>query len=200
MKISVIVPVYKVPLDYLQACFDSLIAQSMQECEFIVVSDGAPEAEKSICEEYATKDSRFKFFKKDHAGVSAARNYGIDQAQGEYITFLDSDDFLFNKDALDSIKKSITKQPDILLLNWIESTDQSTRKPTKDSTLVLSLEQKQQCIFDFIFSRKDGVSGAPWAKLYKRNFINNYHIRFNTNFSIGEDRVFNYDVFRITAS
>ncbi len=195
MKISVIVPVYKVPLEYLRACFDSLTAQTMQECEFIVVSDGAPEAECSVCEEYATKDSRFKFFKRDHCGVSATRNFGIDQAQGEYITFVDSDDYLLNKEALTTINKFINEQPDILLLNWKESINQTLRKPLEEPNPILSIKQKQQCISDFIFSRENGVSGAPWAKIYKRQHVNNYHIRFNTNFSIGEDRVFNYDAF-----
>ena len=91
-KVSVIVPVYKVPLEYLRACFDSLVAQTMQECEFIIVSDGAPEAECSVCEEYAKKDTRFRFFKRVHAGVSNTRNFGIEQVNGEYIAFVDSDD------------------------------------------------------------------------------------------------------------
>ena len=81
IKVSVIVPVYKVPLKYLRACLDSLTAQTLQECEFIVVSDGAPEAECAICAEYAGKDSRLKFFRREHAGVSATRNYGIEKAQ-----------------------------------------------------------------------------------------------------------------------
>ena len=92
INVSVIIPVYKVPLEYLRACFDSLVAQTMQESEFIVVSDGAPEAETFVCEEYVAKDSRFKLFKCVHAGVSAARNYGMEAASGEYVAFVDSDD------------------------------------------------------------------------------------------------------------
>ena len=65
--ISVIVPVYKVPLDYLRVCLESLFAQTLQESEFIIISDGASEAECSICEEYARKDSRFKFFKNAYS-------------------------------------------------------------------------------------------------------------------------------------
>ena len=92
--VSIIVPIYKVPLEYLRACLSSLTAQTMQECEFILVSDGASKAECSVCEEYTVKDSRFKFFDQEHAGVSVARNYGIDQAQGEFITFVDADDWI----------------------------------------------------------------------------------------------------------
>lgn len=193
--ISVIVPVYKVPLEYLRASLDSLISQTKQECEFILVSDGAPEAECSICEEFATKDNRFKFFKREHAGVSAARNYGIEQAQGEYITFLDSDDYLLSKDALEAVNKFIEPQPDILLLNWMDSVNQSSRNPFKESSSILTKKQKEQCISDFIFSKGFGVTGGIEAKVFKRKYINQHQIRFNTNFSIGEDRVFNYDVF-----
>ena len=69
IKVSVIIPVYKVPLEYLRTCLDSLVAQTMHECEFIVVSDGAPEAECSICEEYVARDCRFKFFSASVNGV-----------------------------------------------------------------------------------------------------------------------------------
>ena len=89
---SVIVPVFNVPLSHLQTCLDSLAAQTLSDCEFIVISDGASEAICSICEKYAQKDSRFRFFRRDHAGVSEARNFGIEQVNGEYIAFVDSDD------------------------------------------------------------------------------------------------------------
>ena len=116
IKVSIIVPVYKVPLEYLRDCLDSLNAQTLQECEFIVVSDGAPEAECSICEEYAAKDSRFKFFKREHAGVSATRNFGIKQALGEYISFVDSDDWI-ERDYT-SILASLKNNPDVVFFSF----------------------------------------------------------------------------------
>ena len=119
IKVSVILPVYKVPLEYLRDCLDSLIAQTLRECEFIMVSDGAPEAECSVCEEYVARDSRFKFFKCEHAGVSVARNFGINQAQGEYTSFVDSDDLvspeIFQK-AYDFSKK---ENSDIVFWNML---------------------------------------------------------------------------------
>ena len=112
---SIIIPVYKVPLEYLRACFDSLVAQTMQESEFIIVSDGAPEAECSVCEEFTKKDSRFKFYKCNHAGVSAARNFGINQVQGEYITFVDSDDKITPNFCSSIYNKAYKWDSDILL-------------------------------------------------------------------------------------
>ena len=119
IKVSVIVPVYKVPLEYLRACLDSLTAQTMQECEFIIVSDGAPEAECSICDEFATKDSRFKFFKQEHAGVSAARNFGIEQAQGEYIIFVDADDWIKSETCEITYTFAKDNNSDIVLFDYI---------------------------------------------------------------------------------
>ena len=116
IKISIIIPVYKVPSDYLRSCLDSLVAQSMQGCEFIVVSDGAAEAECTICEEYTQKDIRFKFFRREHNGVSAARNYGIEHARGEYITFVDADDWI-DPETCDLIYK-YAKENDSELTFW----------------------------------------------------------------------------------
>ena len=120
-KVSVIVPVYKVPLEYLRECLGSLAAQTLQESEFIIVSDGAPKEECSICDEYATKDIRFKFFKREHAGVSTTRNYGIAQALGEYITFVDADDWI-DKSTLQEIYTFVKKNnSDILTMDFYET-------------------------------------------------------------------------------
>ena len=109
IEISVIVPVYNTPSEYLRECFDSLTVQILPECEFIIVLDGSPDAAISICEEYAGKDSRFKIFNQPHSGVSAARNFGIDHAQGKYIAFVDGDDFLLGAKALENVKNALDK-------------------------------------------------------------------------------------------
>ena len=181
MKISVIVPVYKVPLEYLRACFDSLTAQTMQECEFIVVSDGAPEAECSVCEEYATKDSRFKFFKRKHAGVSAARNYGIDKAQGEYITFVDSDDWLESK-AIKTMYSLIQRESiDIGLANAIKIWQNGKKEK------LLSIKTGENTI---------KLTNIPaftiCCYIFKTSIIRKEHIYFNTELRYSEDRAFIY--------
>ena len=116
IKVSVIVPIYKVPVEYLRECLDSLASQTEQECEFIMVSDGAPAAECSICKEYSDKDFRFKFLIREHAGVSATRNYGIEQAQGEYITFVDSDDWIEKETC--SLAYNYAKENDSDVVLW----------------------------------------------------------------------------------
>jgi len=91
--ISVIVPVYNVE-QYLRKCLDSIIGQTVKDIEIIVVDDGSTDASGDICDSYLSKDSRIKVFHKDNGGLSSARNYGIEKSTGDYIGFVDSDDFI----------------------------------------------------------------------------------------------------------
>ena len=110
LTVSVIVPVYKVE-KYLPECIDSILAQTFTNFELILVDDGSPDNSGKICDDYATRDSRIRVFHKENGGVSSARNLGIDNARGEWIVFVDSDDwvvsdrfsaFLTRVDAVDS--------------------------------------------------------------------------------------------------
>ena len=92
-KISVIVPVYKAEA-YLHRCVDSLLAQTFQDFEVLLVDDGSPDRSGAICDEYARKDSRVRALHKPNGGVSSARNYGLDHARGKWINFIDSDDWV----------------------------------------------------------------------------------------------------------
>jgi len=93
-KISVIVPVYHVE-KYLRCCLDSILGQSFEDFELILINDGGNEAETAICEEFAKSDDRIVYLYQDNAGLSAARNAGLDICKGEWVTFVDSDDWLF---------------------------------------------------------------------------------------------------------
>ena len=90
-KITVIVPVYNTE-KYLRRCVDSILAQTFTDFELLLVNDGSTDGSGAICDEYAQKDSRVRVFHKENGGVSSARNIGIDNAQGDWITFIDSDD------------------------------------------------------------------------------------------------------------
>ncbi|WP_261024160.1 glycosyltransferase family 2 protein [Streptococcus mitis] len=94
IPISIIVPVYNVE-PYLRQCLDSILGQTFTNFEVVLVNDGSTDNSGFICQEYARLDSRFKYFEKENGGVSDARNSGLDLAQGDYVTFLDADDFLF---------------------------------------------------------------------------------------------------------
>ena len=93
MKISIIIPIYKVE-KYLQSCLDSVLAQTFKDWEAICVNDGSPDNSGKILTEYAKKDPRIKIITQNNQGPSVARNNGLKQANGKYIFFLDSDDFI----------------------------------------------------------------------------------------------------------
>lgn len=92
-NVSIIVPCYKVE-QYLRQCVDSLINQTMKDIEIILVDDGSPDKSGEICDEYKAKDNRIKVIHKKNGGVSAARNDGLKVATGEYVVFVDSDDYV----------------------------------------------------------------------------------------------------------
>ena len=93
--ISIIIPVYNVE-KYLNSCLDSVLAQIYENWECLLIDDGSKDSSGKICDEYASKDSRFRVFHKENGGVSSARNLGLDNAEGEWVTFVDSDDVLTN--------------------------------------------------------------------------------------------------------
>lgn len=194
IKVSIIIPVYKVPLERLRACFESLVVQTMQECEFIVISDGASEAESSVCEEYAAKDSRFNFFRQEHAGVSAARNYGIEQAKGEYITFVDSDDKISDNFCLDIYKKMKEWNPDILLFEQIIENKKvnSVFSLYKRDVPLISTEQYRDLVTKLYCPQSnDGlILAGICCKAYRRLFINANNLRFQPELHYSEDQFF----------
>ena len=100
-KISIIVPIYKVQ-DYLDECIESIINQTYSNIEVILVDDGSPDRCPQMCDEWAKRDSRIRVIHKKNGGLSSARNAGLDVANGEYISFVDSDDFICS-DALQNL-------------------------------------------------------------------------------------------------
>ncbi len=202
VKVSIIVPVYKVPLEYLRVCLDSLVAQTMQECEFIIVSDGAPEAECSICEEYAAKDTRFKFFKREHVGVSAARNFGIEQVQGEYITFVDSDDWIEPNLCTSSYKYAKESESDIVLWEAAQNNNGIIKASYFSNNRInkLSIEQIETIISNIIYTTSTRYNSASLVccKLFKKELIILNNIRYPEELTLSEDRVFNILAYRKT--
>ena len=112
--ISVIVPVYNTE-KYLRRCIDSVLAQTYQDFELLLIDDGSKDSSGAICDEYAAKDARVRVFHKENGGVSDTRNYGLNLAQGKYLMFLDSDDFWLQDDVLEVlIEKAKENDLDII--------------------------------------------------------------------------------------
>ena len=197
--ISVVVPVFKVPLFLLRNCFDSLERQIEQNCEFLVISDGAPEAERRVCEEYVAKDSRFKLFRNEHAGVSATRNYGISKAQGEYITFVDSDDRVAENFCEAIYNKAKEWNSDILLFEQVaeKRKERCYYHLYKHDVSIMSPIQYKDLLAELFFpSGGNGlILAGVCCKAYRRSFIIDNHLRFQAELHYSEDQFFCLNAF-----
>ena len=109
--ISIIVPIYNVE-NYLRQCLDSIMGQTYKNFECLLINDGSPDHSADICREYVSKDSRFRYFEKENGGVSSARNLGIEYSKGEYITFIDSDDWV-DSDYLEALYTTLLEEGQI---------------------------------------------------------------------------------------
>ena len=115
--ISVIIPVYKAE-EYLERCVDSVLAQTYSNLEIILVDDGSPDNSGQICDRYAEKDSRVKVIHKKNGGVSSARNAGLDVATGEFVAFVDSDDFIA-PDMYEKLMVSLSSGSDLSMCDFM---------------------------------------------------------------------------------
>lgn len=115
MRFSVIIPVYKVE-KFLRQCIDSVLAQSYTDYEVILVDDGSPDGSPAICDEYAAKDNHIRVVHKKNGGLSSARNAGLDVAEGDFVLFLDSDDWWDDKEAMQKINNQLyASKTDVLI-------------------------------------------------------------------------------------
>lgn len=184
--ISVIVPVYKAE-KYLHRCVDSILAQSYTDFELLLIDDGSPDNSGAICDEYAAKDSRVRVFHKKNGGVSSARNLGLDNARGEYVTFCDSDDYV-GEDWLVVYSEAIKEILDFAIqgIYYINNKgDLETKKlvPCKGC----NLNDKRNLIVQLM---SQGVYGYPVTKLFRRQIIEENHISFDINSTFREDEQF----------
>ena len=116
MKLSIIVPVYRVA-DTLRRCVDSIISQSFSDWEMILVDDGSPDNCGAICDEYAEKDSRIRVIHQENGGLSDARNAGLKMAKGEFVTFVDSDDYI-RQDTYEQVMRYAADEEDVEIIEF----------------------------------------------------------------------------------
>lgn len=182
-KISVIVPVYNTE-KYLDRCIQSILAQTYTDFELLLVDDGSTDSSGAICDKYAEQDSRVRVFHKENGGVSSARNQGLDNAKGEWITFVDSDDWV-DREFFNILSKS--SKPDILISYYVaDGWSRWVSVPFEDATFNTKNMK--------VFLNKYLIScNMPWGKWIKRSLIETFKIRFDSNFSYGEDTLFIMD-------
>jgi len=176
MKLSIIVPVYKVEL-YLRRCIDSILEQTFTDFELILVDDGSPDNCPTICDEYAKIDSRIIVIHKENEGLSAARNAGLDIAKGEYIGFVDSDDFVHSTMYETLYQTATDYEVDIVQCEFMRVYENDTEIISELSgTHHISLYDSSELLHDFFPNHVWRLLGYVWRRIYKRGLFDS--IRF----------------------
>lgn len=189
--VSIIVPVYNAER-YLNRCIDSILSQTMPDFELLLIDDGSKDKSGRICDEYSEKDARVRAFHKPNGGVSSARNLGLANASGEWITYVDADD----------------RCSYIYLEHLLSKVDEGTDLIVSYAVICDSMGEKAEVYpeyrvdatnFERLFVDSDmHWHTSPWAKLYRANIIYENGLRFNELMHIGEDADFLFSFMLIT--
>lgn len=179
-KISIIVPVYNVE-KYLHRCIDSILAQTYTDFELLLIDDGSKDCSGKICDEYAIRETRIKVFHKENGGVSSARNVGLENTNGEWITFCDSDDDLKNTFLEDFISQDLSS--DLLSQGYLEDRNGRIIKRCFSDQILTNAK-----CYPFILDMyKTTQLGFLWCKAFRKEIIAKNHIVFNINIRHMED-------------
>ena len=173
MKISIIVPVYKVE-QYLKKCIESLINQTYNKLEILLIDDGSPDNCGAICDEYAKNDSRIIVVHKENGGLSDARNVGLEIATGEYVMFVDSDDYI-EETACEQFSQYFISFPDIIMGACATQNKGYAVNHYHDLKTNKVFSGKQYMLDALTFGKFPIV---VWLNVYKRSFLNDFNLRF----------------------
>ncbi len=168
-KISIIIPVYNAE-KYISRCVDSIISQTCNNWELILINDGSHDSSGAICDEYAARDHRIKAIHRPNGGASSARNAGIDAATGEYICFVDADDFVSPTMLADFLS---APESDIVI-----SSIEILYGEKSHTMIVKPFSGNLDEFFRNVRNLNPHLLGSPCNKLYKRDLINRWHIHF----------------------
>ena len=190
-RVSVIVPVYQVEA-YLPRCIDSILAQSFSDFELILVNDGTKDDCPRIMQEYADRDSRIRQVHKENGGLSSARNAGLDIAKGEYIAFVDSDDYTDEDLLADAVAAADRDRAQLVLFNYRIVNEQGVQGPYldfEDETIDLAQMGLAEYFYHYWMPYRHGQEA--WCRLYRRDVIEENSLRYAPNKEIfAEDTLF----------
>lgn len=186
--ISIIIPVYNAK-KYLCKCLDSILSQSFKNWECILVDDGSIDDSGRICDDYAEKESRFHVIHKKNGGVSSARNIGLDNANGKWVTFIDADDYVLPS-FLENLMVN-TEHEDLICSGYKRFGDSNMNCQTPE-TKRYEISEYIHDIFEMSSNKKLrlGAISYPWGKLLKTDIIKNHKLRFNSKMKLSEDTCF----------
>lgn len=189
--ISIIVPVYNAE-KYISKCIDSILSQTFIYFELILINDGSTDKSALICEKYAQIDNRVKVFHKQNGGAGSARNLGLEKASGDWIMFVDADDWI-ERECLEFCSKYIDNNIDLIVFSCFWDAD--SRLPERVCLAPSDFKDILPIYIDKV------IFTSPWCKLFRKNKINELHLRFNEKLlSFGEDTLFVFEYLKTIKS
>lgn len=185
-SVSIIVPVYNASAT-LCRCIDSILAQTFTDFELLLINDGSQDNSGAICDDYAAKDARVRVFHKENGGVSSARNLGLENAKGGWITFVDSDDWVAN-DYIENLYIPVGTGGNLIISFATLVYNNGELQIPSNASLLLEKNHFQSLFVDYNLH----IYTSPWGKLYNRSIIDRNKMRFCEDMHIGEDLFFLY--------
>ena len=188
--VSIIVPVYNAE-KYLKRCVDSILNQEYRDFELLLADDGSTDSSGAICDAYAAQDSRVRVIHKENTGVSDSRNVCMDMAQGTYLQFLDSDDWITPDATRLFVRMASEYDCDMVISDFYRVVgERVSHKGDIEEDGVLTREEFAAHMME---NPADFYYGVIWNKLYRRNIIEKYHLRMDADISWCEDFMFNLE-------
>lgn len=188
--ISVIIPVYNAE-EYIARALESVLNQTYEKLDIIVVDDGSDDNSLDICKRYAACDKRIKLLHKQNGGQASARTYGIKRACGDYITFLDADDYIDVEAYANIIKKTDIRMPDVIAYNLIEEDNEPVIKKNKFSEKYYDYEEMQKDVYPYMLCMENffefGILPNLVCKFIKSELIKRADVKVNDVVRFGED-------------
>ena len=195
MKYSVIIPVYNVE-NYLSRCIDSLLAQNYVDLEILLIDNGSGDQSGQICEDYATQFSNITAYHIPNKGVGSARNFGLSKAKGEFICFVDADDYLVGN-LFSDVESQLDSQLDLLVFSYYNSIEKNLSEIDRSAKILPTEGKKDKSDFIALFQELwlTDMMYTVWNKIYRKEFLEEHQIVFES-YELGEDVRFNLSVYQ----
>lgn len=194
LKYSVIIPVYNVE-NYLPRCLDSLLAQNYADLEILLIDNGSKDRSGILCDDYAERFSNVTTYHISNHGVSSARNFGLAKAQGEFICFVDADDYLVGN-LFSDMENQLDSELDLLVFSYYNSLEKNLSETTRSAKILPIEGKKDRNQFIALFTELflSDMMYTVWNKIYRREFLKEHRIMFE-QYELGEDVRFNLKVY-----
>lgn len=195
LKYSVIIPVYNVE-KYIDRCLKSILSQNYDDLEIIVIDNGSTDRSGSVCDSYANEYANISVYHIENHGVGPARNFGLSKAKGEFICFVDADDYLVGN-LFSDVENQLDSQLDLLVFSYYNSIEKNLSEIDRSAKILPTEGKKDKSDFIALFQELclTDMMYTVWNKIYRREFLEEHQIVFES-YELGEDVRFNLNVYQ----